>query len=279
MHHSEFYWKNSVGTKIFAQHWQADSAASPKAVVLLLHGLGEHSSRYEHVAAFFNHYNIAVLANDRSGHGKSGEKRGHIAKYALVFEDIKQLIKRARSLYPDAPLVLYGHSMGGGIVLDYLLNYFEGDFKAAIATSPLLQPAFKPNPALVFVGKMLRSIYPGFVQSNQLDSKDISRDSVVVKGYNEDPMIHGKVSSEMGLGMLESGVASLNSTKEVPVPLYICHGTADKMTDHKSSVQFAKQKGALVTLKIWENYYHELHNEPEKLEVLAHLYEWLEKQL
>ncbi len=281
MKRTEFGWENPSKLKIYAQGWWPDEKRykAPKAFILLLHGLGEHSARYEHVAEFFTHYGIAVLSCDRAGHGKSGGKRGHIAKYNYVFDDIVKLHSEASRKHSKVPVFLYGHSMGGGIVIDYILNKKHTGLKGVIATSPLLEPAFKPNPALLFVGKMMRSIYPGFSQSNQIDVNLISKDKLAVEAYVKDPLVHDKVTSESGLGMLDSGLNSLKNVGKINLPLLVLHGEKDGITSVDASKRFAEKASGDVTLKIWEGGFHELHNDPDKLEVLNYIYQWILKKL
>lgn len=281
MRHTEFGWDNPSNIKIYAQAWWPDDKKfqTPKAIILLVHGLGEHSSRYEHVAEFFTHYGFAILAADRAGHGKSGGKRGHVAKYEHVFDDIVKLHSEATRKFPQVPVILYGHSMGGGIVIDYLLNKKHTGLKAVVATSPLLEPAFKPPAVLLFIGKIMRSIYPGFTQNNQLDVNQISKDKTVVAAYVNDPLNHGKITSECALGMLESGNNSLQNVGKVSLPLLLIHGDKDGLTSHKATEQFAAKASGDVTLKIWKDGFHELHNDPDKLEVLEYIYQWILQKL
>jgi alpha-beta hydrolase superfamily lysophospholipase len=281
MTHTEFGWESPGKVKIYAQGWWPDLQKNKKikGIILLIHGLGEHSSRYQHVAEFFTHYGFAVLANDRSGHGKSGAKRGHVAKYAHVFDDIVKLHAEASRRHSDVPVFLYGHSMGGGIVLDYILNKKHTGLKGVIATAPLLEPAFKPPAALLFIGKLMRSIYPGFSQNNQLDVNLVSRDELVVEAYTKDPLVHSKVTSETAIGMLNSGTDSLKNVGKINLPLLLTHGDKDGLTSHEATKQFASKASGDVTLKIWEGMYHELHNEPEKLEILEYIYQWILQKL
>ena len=277
MQQYEFGWKNPSGISIFAQGWLPNE--SPKAIIILIHGLGEHSSRYEHVAEYFTAKGIGILANDRSGHGKSANKRGHVNKYEEVYDDITKLVQEAKTKYPNIPLILYGHSMGGGIVLDYLLHQNTSMFKAIIATSPLLRPAFQPPAFLLFLGKMLRSIFPGFTQDNQLDVNNISRDKNAVAKYQKDGLVHSKVTSEMAIGMLNSGENSLATVGKINKPLLLTHGTADELTSHKATQEFANKAQGDVTIKLWDGFYHELHNEPEKIQVLDYIYNWIMQKL
>lgn len=281
MKHTEFGWKSPSKINIYAQSWWSDNEkyATPKGIILLIHGLGEHSSRYQHVAAFFTHYGFAILTCDRSGHGKSSGKRGHIAKYSEVYDDIVKLHSEATRRHPNIPVFLYGHSMGGGIVIDYLLNKKHTGLKGVIATSPLLEPAFKPPAFLLFLGKLIRPIYPKFTQDNQLDANLISRDKLVVDAYVNDPLNHGKVTSETAIGMLKSGKNSLKTVDKVNLPLLLIHGSKDGITSSAATQKFAQKATGDITLKIWEGGYHELHNEPEKLEVLDYIYQWILQKL
>ena len=281
MKHTEFGWKNPAKTAIYAQGWWPEPQNNKplKGIILLMHGLGEHSARYQHVAEFFTHYNFAVLACDRSGHGKSGGKRGHIAKYEYVFDDIVKLHSEASRRHSNVPVFLYGHSMGGGIVLDYILHKKHSGLKGAIVTGPLLEPAFKPPSVLLFIGKIMRSIYPGFSQNNQLDLQQISRDELVVEAYSKDPLVHSKITSETSIGMLSSGENSLRTVNKINIPLLITHGDKDGLTSHLASEKFAQKASGDVQLKIWEGLFHELHNEPEKMEVLEYIYQWILQKL
>lgn len=277
MKHTEFGWTNPSNIKIYAQAWWPNEKKfpAPKAIILLIHGLGEHSSRYQHVADFFTHHGIAILTCDRAGHGKSGGKRGHIAKYEQVFDDIVKLHSEASRRFPKVPVILYGHSMGGGIVIDYLLNKKHSGLRAVVATSPLLEPAFKPPAALLFIGKIMRFIYPSFTQNNQLDVQQISKDKLVVAAYTQDPLNHSKITSETALGMLQSGANSLQNVGKIDRPLLLIHGDKDGMTSHNATEQFAAKASGDISLKIWPNGFHELHNDPDKLEVLDYIYQWI----
>lgn len=277
MQHFEFSWKNPAAVDIYAQGWAPDGAADAvKAVIILQHGLGEHSGRYRHVAEFFAQHGIALLANDRSGHGKSGCKRGHIHKYEYVFDDISKLHHEATVRYPDKPVFLYGHSMGGGIVLNYLIRHPKNGLKGAIVTGPLILPAFQPSRIIVGLGKLMRGIFPGFVQNNQVDANKISRDPQVVKTYQQDPLVHDRISAETGVTMLEWGKYILENGKEISIPLLAMHGSADQLTSPKATQDFVRQAKGNITLKIWDGLWHEIHNEPEQLQVLLEIYKWIE---
>jgi len=275
----EWTWNNPAGVAIHAKGWAADDAdtKAPKAVVLLQHGLGEHVGRYEHVAAAFVAKGIALLGCDRSGHGKSGGKRGHIARYEYTLAEIEKLHEEATRRYPKSPVFLYGHSMGGGIVLNYLTRKKTHSIKGIIATAPAVRPAFKPSGFDVFMGKIMRKIYGAYSQANKLDVSKISRDAKVVEAYKSDPLVHDRITAETGIGLLQWGESLLeNAPAELRTPLLIFHGTADGLTDVEATKAFAaKIKSGDLTLRLLDGWYHEVHNEPEQMLVINEMIEWI----
>jgi acylglycerol lipase len=277
MIHYEFNWKNPAGRELYAQGWLPKG--NPKAIILLIHGMGEHSSRYAHVADYLTNHGYAILANDRVGHGKSKGKRGHVNKYDQLLDDVIKLHSEATRKFPGIPVFLYGHSMGGGIVLNYIQRNPKNGLKGVIATSPALQLAFEPPAFKIILGKMMRSIYPGFSQTNEINPDHISRDKAVVDAYKKDPMVHNLITAETGMGLLEWGKEIISKAGKLSIPLLLMHGSGDKLTSHKGTEAFAQKAEGDITLKIWEDMYHELHNEPEKEEVLKFILDWLNAKL
>ena len=277
MSHYEFSWKSPSGKEIYAQAWEP--TGKPRAIILLIHGMGEHSSRYQHVAEFFNKQGIAVMANDRVGHGKSKGKRGHVPKYDQLLDDIVKLHSEATRKHGGVPVFLYGHSMGGGIVLQYLLRNPKNGLKGIIATSPALQLAFEPPAFKIMLGKMMRGIYPGFSQTNEIDPLHVSRDKAEVEKYINDKLNHNKITAETGMGLLEWGKDAIEKVGKVSTPLLLMHGTDDKMISYKGTEAFANKAEGDVTLKLYDGLYHELHNEPEKMDVLQYILEWVQAKM
>ena len=281
MRQTEFNWKNPNGIKIYAQSWMPDTQRQkvPRAILLILHGLGEHSSRYAHMAEFFTHYGIGILANDREGHGRSGGKRGHVKKYHHLFDDIQKLHAEATRRYPKVPVFLYGHSMGGGLVLDYLVQHPRVGFQGVIGASPMLETSFAPPKVLTQLARLIRPIFPSFTQNHGLDKDMLSSDPSVVEAYINDPLVHIKITAETAIGMLDSGQRSLRNVNKLAAPLLLMHGDKDGITSHEATERFADKAQGDVTLKIWEGGYHELHNEPVKMEVLDYMHQWIKRQL
>lgn len=275
MSHKETQWNSSDGIQFYSQSW---SVEKPKAVICLVHGMGEHSGRYAHVAKFFNENGYSMIAYDQRGHGKSGGKRGHTPSYDLLMEDITLLLKQADSLYPGIPKFLYGHSMGGNLVLNYALRK-KPDVAGIISSSPWLKLAFEPPAFQVKLAKVVNGIFPAFTQSSKLDVTAISRDAAIVNAYKNDKLVHDKISSNMFLSVHQSGLWALEHAQEFSLPLLLFHGTADRLTSYKASHEFSQKVKSDITFKLWEGLYHEPHNEPEKQEVFVLIKEWMERTL
>jgi acylglycerol lipase len=276
MDHKELNWTSSDGIKIYAQQWYVEN---PKAVVSIVHGMGEHSGRYDHVAKFLNANGFSVIAFDQRGHGKSGGKRGHAPSYELLMDDISIFLEQTGALFPNVPVFLYGHSMGGNLVLNYALKNTP-DVKGIIASSPWLKLAFEPPAAKITLAKLVNGIYPSLTQSSNLDVSAISKDLAEVNKYKTDPLVHDKISSNMFLSIHNSGLWAIENAPQLKAPLLLFHGTADRITCAKASEEFVKNTpGETTTFKLLENYFHEAHNDLNKQEVLEMIKNWLDGRL
>ena len=267
--------KSKDKSELFAHAFPSEDP--PKAIICMIHGHGEHIERYEHLAHALNDAGYAMIGFDHRGHGQSAGVRGYIPSYETLLDDIEAFIAEASAYYPNTPYFFYGHSMGGNLVLNYALRR-KTACKGIISTSPWLKLAFEPPAIQVFLGKMMNKIYPAFIQTSGLETTDISRDPEVVRAYEEDPLVHDKISASLFVGMYESGLWALEHASEFPLPLFLVHGSADKITSAEASREFAEKAGEKVTLKIWDGFYHETHNEPEKEDVFKELIAWLDMQ-
>lgn len=277
MKHYETTWKARDGVELFAQSWEP-AAILPKAVVCHVHGLGEHSSRYEHVARALTKQGFILFTYDLRGHGRSGGIRGHISSIEDFMQDIDLLFERARLRYPDLPLFLYGHSMGGIQVLYYGLSR-KPDVKGVIATSSGLHTALEKQTMKVFAVRMLGSLMPKTSLISGLDPKGVSRDEKVVQAYINDPLVHDLVSFGLGKTMLGVVRWTLEHAGDFPLPLLLLHGKEDVIAFPSSSVEFAAPLKDKCTLVLWDGAYHELHNEPEKEEVFRTMTIWMDARL
>ena len=251
---------------------------NPKAVICLVHGFGEHISRYEHVGQFFNENGYAVFGFDLRGHGESGGKRGHTPTYEAYLDDIQLFINAVKLQYKNTPMFLYGHSMGGNLVLNYLIKRTPSVF-GIITTGPWIQLAFAPKPLMLTLGKMMRSILPAFSQPSGLVREHLSRDPSVVAANRNDKLINLQITASAGMGITDAATFLNTYEGSLPVPTLIMHGGDDLITSQPASEAFAKRIKGDVTYRKWEGMYHEIHNEFDKIAVLNYTLDWLNKKI
>ncbi len=261
-------------TNFYGQYWQAKETS---AVIVLAHGMGEHSNRYQHVAKKLTEHNFSVVAFDHFGHGKTEGKRGHNPSFEAVLESISKVIEKAKEFFPNKPLFLYGHSMGGNAVINYTLRK-NHQLAGTIATSPFLKLAFKPPAIKLFVGKMLQNIVPSLTMGNELDVQAISREKEEVKKYIEDPLVHAKISPNYSIKFIETGEWAIENAQQLKIPMFLAHGTADSIIDYKGTETFANNTPN-ASLKLYEGGYHELHNDLCKEDLFQDVIDWLNAQL
>lgn len=263
------------GLKLFGCRWKVEN---PKGVICLVHGIGEHSGRYSHVAEFLNNAGYTLQGYDLRGHGKSEGQRGHIPAFETFMKDIDLLLESARQGSPGKPLFLYGHSLGGNQVINYLLRR-QPSLAGAVATGPSLRIAFDPPAFKVALGRLMNNLVPTFSQATGLDVQALSRDAGVVQAYINDPLVHDKISARFFVDVLDAGYWALEHAAELKTPLLLMHGSQDRLTSVKASQEFASRAGTNCSLKIWDGLYHEIHNEPEKAQVFEYLQNWLDKSV
>ncbi len=276
MKHFETSWQSNDGLNIFAQGWEPVTG-SKKAVVCLVHGVGEHTSRFENVARVLTGSGYILFGADLRGHGRSGGIRGHFPSAEAVMQDMDILIEKAQKRYPDLPLFLYGHSLGGILVLHYTLKR-KPEIKGVVSTSPGLHTELENQKIKVVAAKILGSLFPKVSLSSGLDSNMLCRDKKVVGEYQRDPLVHDKISLGFGKVMLGINKWTLSHAAEFQLPLLLMHGKEDTIAFVSGSVEFAERAGDNCKLVLWENAWHELHHEPEGDEVFETMLGWMKKK-
>lgn len=269
----EWTWINADKIEILAREWLVDQ---PRAVICLIHGFGEHSQRYHHFAAFFEKAGIATMAIDLRGHGRSGGTRGHSKSVDAFMDDVAQLLVEAEVRHPSIPIFLYGHSMGGNLVLNYLLRR-NPVVEGVIASAPWLKLAFEPPSYMIALGHLMRFIYPKFSQPNKLDIKALSRDPEVVEAYAKDPLVVSVITAATGVDVMKWGDWLDKYTGTIGKPTLVMHGDADRVTNYENSKAFAERQQGNIQFKGWPGLYHEIHNEPEQEQVMDFALNWMNK--
>jgi alpha-beta hydrolase superfamily lysophospholipase len=271
MPHAITQWNTKDGLSLFAQSWTVES---PKAVLGIIHGMGEHSSRYAHMAKAMNAAGISVVAYDHRGHGKSGGKKGHMDSIDQLLDGVDQLLGEMTKLAPGAPQFLFGHSMGGNVLLNHALRR-RPNIKGIIASGAYLRLAFAPPAIQVALAKLVKGVLPALGQPTNLDATAISRDRNVVDAYLKDPLVHGRITPAFFVEIDAASKYAMDHTGELKLPLLIYHGSADRLTSHDASEEFARKVKGDVTWKSWSGLYHECHNEPEQAEVFKLITDWV----
>jgi acylglycerol lipase len=257
---------------LYACEWSPE--AQPTAAIILLHGLGEHSQRYTHVAQAFTDAGYSFFAFDLRGHGRSPGLRGDFPSFEAVMKDIDSISSIVAEKYPQLPSILYGHSLGGLLVLYYVLSQ-TSKISGVIATGPGLRMAVDPSALKIKVGRTMMSIRPTLDFSNDIDRSGLSRDKTVVSAYIADPLVHDRVTARLGIEGLDTGKWVLDNADKLSLPLLLMQGTADRIVNPRTTRLFAEKLDGRTTYKEWDGYYHELHNEPEKDQVIQYMLDWI----
>jgi acylglycerol lipase len=269
---SEATFKTTDNFEIFEQTWLCKEA---KGVVLLTHGVAEHSGRYDHVAQSLVAAGYTAVGFDLRGHGKSSGKRNYVNSFQEYLNDLEEVLNRTRNSYPDLPLFLLGHSMGGAIVTLFTIER-NPKVEGILLSGPSVKISDDISPFLQKISGVISAILPK-LPVVKLESKDISKDPEVVKAYDNDPLNYrGGILARTGSELLKSTKTITIRSKVIDLPLLIMHGGSDKLSDVKGSeMLFANVSSADKTLKIYPGLYHEILNEPEQDQVKTDIIDWL----
>ncbi len=277
MKYQEGYLKGVRDTDIYYQYWLPEG--EPKAILLVVHGLAEHSGRYMNVVNFLVPSGYAVYGIDHIGHGKSHGKRVYVKRFQDYTKPLKNYFNMIREWQPEKPIFLIGHSMGGLISAAYLLEH-QDELSGAVLSGPGIKVPDNISQAIIFVGKMLSIITPkaGLIQ---MDAEGVSRDPAVVDAYVNDPLVYtGKITARLGAELLKAMQYVTDQAPKIRLPIMIVQGSDDKLVDPSGAqllydLVSSKDK----TIKIYNGFYHEVFNEPEHEQVLNDVKTWIEAHL
>jgi alpha-beta hydrolase superfamily lysophospholipase len=260
------------GKNLFAQSWSASE--SPKAIIVLIHGFGEHCSRYSSYIGLFEQADIAFISMDQIGHGQSAGKRGVIQSFKQLLDDVDQLIDKAESLFPGIPKFLYGHSMGGNIALNYLLQR-NFPFKGAIISSPWLKLSNELPAVTKLLVRLFSHIIPNITTKSGLNTNYISSKPHEVHAYNIDKLNHGRISFRLLNSIIKHGNWAINNMHLLKVPTLLLHGNKDRITSHLASRELAAKNPLTIQYQEFEGMYHEVHNDTEREQLATTCIDWV----
>lgn len=261
--------------------WQSWAAADPQGVIVIIHGLAEHSARYRETAEFFATRGWAVYACDLRSHGLSenppGAGRVHVNRFADFLADTDALVKLAKSRHEKLPVYILGHSMGGLITILYAMQNPQ-NLAGAIVSSPALgtHPDFRPPPLLKLMVGILSRIAPRLLVDSNLDAQAISRDHAVVEAYLNDPLVTNKVSTRWYSEIIKSMKVAHENAHHLQTPMLVMQSGSDRLVDPSAPARWVEATpNGMTELILWEGFYHEMFNEPEKAKVRNKTLDWL----
>lgn len=272
--------KTDSKIKVIGYAWDLDR---PDYVLCIIHGLGELAGRYDRMNSYLAKANLASVSMDLRGHGLSGGPRGHCAPRKLILKDVDALIEKAQSLYPGVPIILYGHSLGGNIALDYKSRGKLNEQPVAfVISAPWLILKKTPSPMLRKMVSILSRIAPSMAIKSAIDEKILGNPRSV-KPYHDNPLVHDKISMLAAREGLEIGESIVDGTLEdndgsKGKPWLLMHGTDDRICDIKGSRELYKRTPENCTFIPWEGLFHEIHNGNETSggeEVILKMIQWI----
>ena len=267
----------AAGAKLHLQKWLPDEA--PKAIILLIHGYAEHAGRYQYFAEHCVGKGYAVFAIDHWGHGQSDGTPGYVPDFSVFHDGVDQLLACAVQDFPDLPVMLVGHSMGGLISATHLLSN-QSKFAACVLSGPAIKAAEEPSAILKAVSGLLSRFFPK-LGVLELDPNGVSRDPQVVADYLADPLVYnGKMGARLAAEMLNNMTHIQRDAGKISLPILLLHGEKDSLAAAEGSKFIdAHISSPDKTLVIYPELFHEIFNEPEKDAVLTDMTDWLDRQL
>ena len=262
--------------------WEVDD---PDKVICIVHGIGEYGGRFDRVAERFRADNMAVFALDLRGHGESVGKKGDCAPRSKVLDDVSALIEYAQDKHPDKKLVLYGHSMGGNIVLDYRGRGMLNDVPSGyIISAPWVRLVRKVPAPLYKMIKLLSGLVPSLTIGSEVNENDLGHPESV-KPYKANPMVHNRISIQCAVDGFDTGLAledgsAVDNRRAADIPTLIMHGSEDRICDIEGTRRIARRLediGDNIEFVEWKGLYHEIHNGSDKSngdEVIEKMVTW-----
>ncbi|MBX9818220.1 MAG: lysophospholipase [Burkholderiaceae bacterium] len=267
----------SDGDNVVIQDWPLEPGVRLRGVVILVHGLGEHAGRYDHVARQLNDWGFAVRGYDQCGHGESGGAPGSLPTDTRLLDDLADIVDSTRArMEAHTPLILLGHSMGG-LVAGRFVSLGIRQVDALVMSSPALDPGLSAFQKLLVA--VLPKLFPNLRVGNGLNANYISHDPAVVAAYQADKLVHDRISARLARFIATAGPATVALAPQWKVPTLLMYAGEDKLVQPQGSRDFAAAApAALVTTHCFENLYHEIFNELDATPVFAVLRQWLDQR-
>ena len=277
MRHQEGVFAGVRKVSLYYQGWMPEGEV--RAVLLVVHGLAEHSGRYMNLVNRFVPLGYAVYGIDHIGHGRSEGRRLFVERFADYLEPLATYADMVRSWQPNKPIFLVGHSMGGLIGALHLTAH-QDKLAGAVLSGPSVKAPGNVPKAVILIGRALSILFPrlGLLR---LEAEGVSSDPAVLKAYLDDPLVsRGKMTARLGAELLGAMVRIGVEANRITLPLLILQGGADRLVD-PSGAQLLHERVSSLDKKliVYEGFYHEVFNEPQHGRVLSDVEQWLEERL
>jgi alpha-beta hydrolase superfamily lysophospholipase len=273
MIHTSGHFEGYNACQLFYQTWLPEK--SPRAVLAMVHGVGEHCGRYNNLVDYLVAHSYAAIGFDHRGHGQSAGQRGHIYAWSDYRSDVSYFLQLVEQLQAGIPVFLYGHSMGSLVVLDYILHTPE-ELQGAILSGLPIEPAGVAKPYLVAIAKLLSRVWPTFPVQLGLDARSLSRDPAVAKAYQDDPLVHGSVTTRWGTEGLKTLAWVKERAGEIRLPVLLIHGEDDPLNTIQGARRYFEQIAYPdKSLLVYPGSLHEPHNDLDCDQVAADIGQWL----
>ena len=271
MQQTEIKLRSADGLGLFVQEWSPD--VDHRGVVCVMHGLGEHGGQYATVAESLAERGLALMAVDQRGHGRSDGKRGHTPSYGALLDDVDALLEGAAERHPRLPRFLYGHSLGGNVVLNHVLRR-EPRVAGVVATGPWLGLTHEPRWFKTLLASVVEPFWPTFTLSTKDDKKQ-HLDEVEAERKSE--LFHDLITIRLLMAARRAGKWAVKHANRLNVPALLMHGEDDQVTSPRATAEFGRRAGSICTAELLPGIGHNPHVELE--EVIRRIADWVSLRL
>jgi alpha-beta hydrolase superfamily lysophospholipase len=262
------------GAKLYARRREAPAS---QAEIIIVHGFGEHSGRYSALSEHLLGRGFSVTAYDHRGHGQSAGLPGHIERFSYYEDDLDNVISAVRRR-SDQNVFLIGHSMGGLITLRYLARA-GSKISAAVISAPLLGFATRVPPHKALIGRVSARLAPRFRMNNEIDPMVLCRDKEICLAYAKDPLVGRQVSARWFVEAMRGMHEAAEFAPRISSSVLVMHGTEDKLASLSATQRvFERIASTDKELIVYQGFYHELFNEPQKTEVYERAADWIQRR-
>jgi len=263
----------------FAHRW-SPGHEKPWGVLTVVHGFGDHGGRFAGMATSLASIGLAVSAVDLVGHGRSPGRRGVIDSYDRLLDEVGMSLRYSSEIWPRVPQFLFGQSMGGNLVINWILRCSNGEIPlwGAVAGAPMLKTPSMPREQIMNAGRWLAQRFPNLRLPAPVQVDKLSQDRRAQDAYLRDPWVHRSMSLRLAASLIDSGLWAIEHADRLRVPMLLMHGSDDTLTCPRGTQEFAERAGGIATHRGWQGCRHDLHDEPQREQVFAFLTHWLKER-